>query len=201
VIKAESNGNPKAVSRKGAVGIMQVMPNTAKGIAKELGDKNFPATHSRIRKYLMNPHVGRRYGEFYLNKMLKDYNGDIEAALVAYNAGPGNANKWLKARKNYAVLPKRSETEAYVRKITKILRKKPKAKPLRTDEPLLTFHRGGSEHTVRRLNGMSRVQGIKLASYASHTIFGIYSNPIIQTNRLNWGANLTKKTLMFNHRL
>jgi hypothetical protein len=122
VIGAESSGNPNAVSPKGAAGLMQVMPATAAEIAAELGDDTFfQLSSAEQKKYLLNPNVSVRYGTHYLNKMLKRYDGDVEAALVAYNAGPGNADKWLKAGRDYAALPVPEETGPYVQKIFKTL--------------------------------------------------------------------------------
>ncbi len=119
VIQAESGGNPDAVSPVGAAGIMQVMPGTAKDIAREIKDPDFPSdgTDEEIRTFLKNPENGKRYGEYYLQKQIDAFDGDVEAALIAYNAGPGNARKWLNAGRDYSALPKRSETEPYVQKI------------------------------------------------------------------------------------
>lgn len=117
--KQESGGNPLAISPKGAAGIMQVMPATGADIAKEIGDANYPTNGSvsEQQAYLQDPEIGRQYGQYYMNKQLDAFDGDIEAALIAYNAGPANAKKWLEAGRDYSVLPKRSETEPYVRNI------------------------------------------------------------------------------------
>lgn len=119
VMQQESGGDPNAVSPVGATGLMQVMPATGRDIAKQLGDGSFPAngTIAEQQAYLKRPEVSIRYGNFYLDQQLDKFGGDVEAALIAYNAGPGNAQKWLKAGRDYAALPKRSETEPYVRKI------------------------------------------------------------------------------------
>lgn len=119
MIQRESSGDPLAISPKGAVGLMQVTPPTAGDIARELGDESFPTGGSpeEITSYLQQPNVNKQYGEYYMNKQLEKYNGDVEAALIAYNAGPGNADKWLAAGRNYAALPKPEETAPYVRDI------------------------------------------------------------------------------------
>jgi hypothetical protein len=118
VVGAESSGDPKAVSPAGALGLMQVMPETAAEIAVELKDDEFLQLSPKERSdYLKRPDVSLRYGTYYLNKQLKKYNGDLEAALIAYNAGPGNADAWLKAGRDYDVLPKKEETQPYVQKI------------------------------------------------------------------------------------
>jgi hypothetical protein len=117
--QVESSGNPNAESPKGARGLMQVMPATAKEIAQELGDTNFPTTgDSDIAKYLSDPAVSRRYGAHYFNKMLDRYDGDQEAALIAYNAGPNGphgADAWLAAGRDDSVLYQ--ETAEYVDKV------------------------------------------------------------------------------------
>lgn len=87
VTYVESRGNPKAVSPKGATGLMQIMPATAKEIAAALG----------IKKYdLKDPETNQMFGEYYLNKMLKAFDGDHKLALAAYNWGIGNVRKALK---------------------------------------------------------------------------------------------------------
>ena len=119
VILAESGGNPNAESPVGASGLMQVMPGTGTRIASELNDDDFPfmGTEAEKKQYLKNPYVSERYGTYYLNQQLSRFGGDLEAALIAYNAGPGNAQKFLDAGRDYEALPKRSETEPYVTKI------------------------------------------------------------------------------------
>jgi soluble lytic murein transglycosylase-like protein len=113
----ESEGNPRAVSSKGAAGIMQVMPGTAREIAAEIRDPNFKMAWSdeSITEYLKDPANGERYGTHYLNKMQERYGGDTEAALIAYNGGPERADKWLTSGRDDSVLPK--ETADYYKKV------------------------------------------------------------------------------------
>lgn len=116
----ESRDNPNAISPKGAIGLMQVMPATAGDIARDIGDKNFPAGASEqvIQRYLSNPYVSKMYGEFYLKQQLKTFantRNPIETALVAYNAGPGVAAKWVESGYDDKMLPK--ETRDYKAKI------------------------------------------------------------------------------------
>jgi soluble lytic murein transglycosylase-like protein len=86
VIKQESAGKPKAVSHKGARGLMQLMPETAKEVAAEMGLEDYD---------LEDPDTNRAMGTYYLNKMLKQFGGDEELALAGYNAGPGRVRKWI----------------------------------------------------------------------------------------------------------
>lgn len=118
VMQAESGGDPSVVSPTGAVGLMQVQPETAAEIAKKFGDQQFLALSPSQRvEYLKNPANSVRYGQAYLGMMVDKYHGDVEAALVAYNAGPGNADKWLAAGRDYKALPKPEETQPYVSKV------------------------------------------------------------------------------------
>jgi hypothetical protein len=125
VIGAESSGNPNAVSPKGALGLMQVMPATAAEIAGELGDAEFfKLSEAGKAAYLKRPDVSVRYGTHYLNKQLKRYDGDLEAALIAYNAGAARADDWIRAGRDWDAArrahPKAKwmdESQPYVEKI------------------------------------------------------------------------------------
>jgi len=110
VIKAESMYNPQAVSPAGAVGLMQLMPPTARDIARQLNMKSYT---------LKDPCTSIRMGTHYL-KWLKGYfNDDFEEMVAGYNAGAGNVNKW-KSNRTYtdddyftALLPY-DETRKYI---------------------------------------------------------------------------------------
>ena len=90
VIQAESTGDPTAVSPKGAKGLMQLMPETAAEMAKELG---IPYSEERLTA---DPNYNMALGNAYLNKMLGRYGGNSTLAVAAYNAGPGSVDKWIK---------------------------------------------------------------------------------------------------------
>ena len=96
VIKAESEFNEKAVSDKGAVGLMQVMPTTGEEAAKKIGIENYS------EKKLMEPGTNIRIGCYYIAFLLDRYGGDIRTAMSAYNAGYGNVDNWLaREQKDY----------------------------------------------------------------------------------------------------
>ncbi|HLG19019.1 MAG TPA: lytic transglycosylase domain-containing protein [Bdellovibrionota bacterium] len=97
VVKAESEYDPMAVSKKGARGLMQLMPTTA----EQLG--------------VFNPHDPKenlRGGIRYLKQLLEQFQGDVELAVAAYNAGPGAITK-------YGGVPPFPETVDYVKKVRK----------------------------------------------------------------------------------
>lgn len=112
----ESGNNPGAVSAKGATGLMQIMPGTARDIAKQIGDKNFPAGENDtvVGAYMSNPVINKQYGNYYLGLQLRTFantRNPIETALVAYNAGPQVAQQWVESGYDDSMLPK--ETQNY----------------------------------------------------------------------------------------
>ncbi len=117
VVGLESGGNPNPPDAgKGAVGLMQIIPDQAgMAVANKIGDKAYQSMTPQQRvAFLQNPDNNRKYGATYLGMMLDKYHGDAEAALIAYNAGPGNADKWLASGRNYGVLPDQKQTVPYV---------------------------------------------------------------------------------------
>jgi soluble lytic murein transglycosylase-like protein len=96
VVKVESNFNPNALSRKGAMGLMQLMPSTA----RQLNVKN-----------PFDPEQNVDAGVRHLKQLLESYGGDIKLTLAAYNAGAG-------AVARSSGVPRYAETQNYVRRIT-----------------------------------------------------------------------------------
>jgi soluble lytic murein transglycosylase len=90
IIMQESAFNPNAESPTGARGLMQISPSTAKGIAEGTGFQNFSVDQ------LYNPDVSIQFGTWYIHVLKQEYGGNEVAALAAYNAGGGNADKWLR---------------------------------------------------------------------------------------------------------
>lgn len=88
VIYSESHYNPRALSPVGARGLMQLMPLTAVGIARKLGDTGFTIDQ------LYDPAVNIRYGTFHLQGLLARYSGEVEPAVVAYNGGGGAGDNY-----------------------------------------------------------------------------------------------------------
>ena len=117
VMKAESNFVNDANSHKDAKGLMQMVDGTANEIAEELGDVYFMADPQ-----LYDAEKNIKFGTYYIHKLLKQYNGDIDLTLAAYNAGMGNVTKWLNDKehssdgKNLDYIPF-PETKKYVDKV------------------------------------------------------------------------------------
>lgn len=89
IIQHESGGRVDAVSSKGALGVMQLMPDTAKDMAVELG---VTFSESRLTR---DAGYNTQLGSAYLKKMLDRYDGEQTLAVAAYNAGPGRVDEWL----------------------------------------------------------------------------------------------------------
>ncbi|XID95625.1 lytic transglycosylase domain-containing protein [Paenibacillaceae bacterium WGS1546] len=90
IIRVESNYREHAVSRKGAVGIMQVMPDTAEWILKQ-GDFGNITVSDAGRE----ARAGIALGAWYVKEMNRQFDGDLIRSLAAYNAGPGKVRQWL----------------------------------------------------------------------------------------------------------
>jgi soluble lytic murein transglycosylase len=91
-IRQESAFETDAVSRAGARGLMQLIPPTARAVAKQL---NLPSDNIE-KRLLAEPSLNLRLGRAYLAGLIDDYDGSYLLALAAYNAGPGRVQRWLK---------------------------------------------------------------------------------------------------------
>jgi soluble lytic murein transglycosylase-like protein len=108
LIQRESRGNPSAVSEKGAVGLMQIMPQhahnlhgpSAPSVFDEARRRGFDVPDESVdtaRGLLMDPSLNYALGDPYLRDLMRTYDGNIDLALTAYNAGPTTMNKVLAA--------------------------------------------------------------------------------------------------------
>jgi len=111
VIYQESRFRADAKSESGAIGLMQLRPDTAKGIAIRTGGSRFRTAD------LYNPEINVRYGSWYLRHLLNKY-GDEKTALAAYNAGQRNVDTWRAAGRGIQF----SETRAYVDRVEELKR-------------------------------------------------------------------------------
>lgn len=116
VMRAESKFDKRAVSAQGARGLMQIMPDTGRWVAGQLGE---PAFHP---DRLFEPETNIRYGAWYLADLQNEFHGDPLLVLAAYNGGRGNVNEWLSNKdlsggaSTIDQIPF-SETRHYVRKV------------------------------------------------------------------------------------
>jgi peptidoglycan lytic transglycosylase len=106
VIDQESKFRADVVSPSGAIGLMQLLPDTAKGIAIHTGGSQF-----RVQD-LYTPEINVRYGSWYLRHLLDKY-GSERTALAAYNAGQENVDEWRRERRGIVF----SETRHYVDRV------------------------------------------------------------------------------------
>ncbi len=107
VIYAESRFEPGVVSEAGAIGLMQLLPETGRWIATSTGGTRFAV------RDLYNPRINVRLGSWYLRELLERYRGDLSFALAAYHAGQTNADRWLASGGGIRF----GETRAYVESV------------------------------------------------------------------------------------
>ncbi len=110
MIEQESKFNADARSSTGAIGLMQLQPATAKGIAIHTGGAKF------VLSDLRNPEINVRYGAWYLRHLLDKYGNDERTALAAYNAGQANVDAWRSKGESIQF----SETRAYVARVERL---------------------------------------------------------------------------------
>jgi len=115
----ESGGNPNAVSSAGAIGLGQIMPDTAMSpgfglptifeLADQEGVNYKDRSENSVIELLKNENLNRMFSNLYVNKLLEKFGGNRRLALAAYNAGPG-------AVKDYSGVPPYEETQNYIKK-------------------------------------------------------------------------------------
>jgi soluble lytic murein transglycosylase len=109
VIYQESKFKADARSKSGAIGLMQLLPDTAKGIALHTGGDAFEVDD------LYDPEINVRYGAWYLRHLLQKYR-DERTALAAYNAGQDNVDGWIRDGGGIRF----AETRAYVDRVEEL---------------------------------------------------------------------------------
>lgn len=109
VIYSESKFSDRT-SSAGARGLMQITPGAANEIERQSGGTTFNLGD------LSDPEINIRYGTFLLRELLDRYGGDVVAALAAYNAGPGNVDRWGGGDLTIAGI-RFPETRAYVEEV------------------------------------------------------------------------------------
>lgn len=111
IIQVESGGNPNAIGSKGEVGLVQLMPIALEELNRVYGVK-IPS-----KMELLKPETNKAYGELYIRYLLEKFNGDVECAVAAYNAGPTRIKTALSnSGSNYLLdLPK--STQDYVKRV------------------------------------------------------------------------------------
>ena len=122
MIYAETKFDPRS-SAAGALGLMQVMPQTAEYLARRSGATTFTIAGPRGRRQ-----VNIAYGSYYLRYLLDEYHGNVTDALAAYNGGESNVDRWVAAARaqgraltvDEIQFP---ETRAYVAKVLSAERK------------------------------------------------------------------------------
>jgi len=144
VIKAESGFNSRAVSPKGAQGLMQLMPGTA----SDLGVPN-----------AFDPRANVDGGARYLRELLERYNFDLVKALAAYNAGPARVE-------HFGGVPPFYETHAYVARIVKDFNKKKMAQRKSTSSKIANSHPRAAQtrSATAKANVSSRTERIAQAT-------------------------------------
>ena len=109
VIEQESKFRADARSSAGAIGLMQLQPATARGIALRTGGSKF------VLSDLYDPEINVRYGAWYLHHLLLKYKNE-RLALAAYNAGQQNVDRWRAAHQDVQF----PETRAYVDRVERL---------------------------------------------------------------------------------
>lgn len=116
IIETESDFIEKAESGVGAKGLMQIMPDTGEWVSQKLKEKEYSPT------FLLDPETNIKFGTYYFKYLIDYYNNNIDFAIMAYNAGHGNVDKWIGQgilkvdSKDYDQVPF-AETRNYIKKV------------------------------------------------------------------------------------
>jgi soluble lytic murein transglycosylase len=121
IIREESQYDSRAVSRAGALGLMQLMPETARAMARRTGSPE------GTREDLFTPDTNIRYGTRYLDELLERFGGNVIYAVAAYNAGPSAVSSWITKNaardvEEFVELIPYQETRQYVKRVLRSYR-------------------------------------------------------------------------------
>ena len=116
IIREESQYDARAVSRAGALGLMQLMPETARSMARRLGGPDV------VRDDLFNQDINIRYGTRYLEQLVEQFSGNVVYAVAAYNAGPFAVSSWVAKNgaadlEEFVEMIPYQETRQYVKRV------------------------------------------------------------------------------------
>jgi soluble lytic murein transglycosylase len=136
IIREESQYDPRAVSRVGAIGLMQVMPTTAQQVARRLGVPD-PG-----RDQLFDYATNLRVGTTYIAELLEQFHGNTAAAIASYNAGPQIVSEWMTKfgqadLAEFVELIPYQETRQYVKRVLRSYREYQRVAPLHCDPTFL----------------------------------------------------------------
>lgn len=175
LVMGESGGNPDAMGGAGDSGLTQITPPTARSVAKKMGITALNGmSDNEVSEYLKrNDYLNMRLGFSHYNDLLRKYKGDEETALIEWNAGPDDAERFLKSGKDRSVLksPTSGLMERYYRNKGVML----PGKPLAPDVQLVTNDKGEVVRYDKR-TGKSEPTGINAKKTSKETVENIQSS-------------------------